>query len=216
MSDECYNCGKEYEHLGMHWRRGSCPYPEISPRQHELIEGCLMGDGHLDFANKSPKLHVSNTNRKFLEWLEEELSELVSRIYLHGGAEKQSEVFKKHGMGEWKCSDVYRLSTRTLPAFEQYEHWYREDGVRFPDDLTLSPISLKVWYCSDGTVRDDGTIQIGSKNEMHRPGFLKSLFEPFGVEPTITQWNMSFTIDESETLFNVMGEPVPGMEGKWP
>lgn len=215
MSETCYECGNEYEHLGMHWRRGQCSYPEITSRQHEIIKGCLMGDGHLDFCNKSPKFHVSNTNREFLEWLENELSEIVSRVYLHATSEEQEQSLEKHNMGSSTCKDIFRLSTRTLPNLERYEHWYTEDGIHYPENLKLTPLSLKVWYCCDGTLREEG-VQIGSKNEMDRGRYLKDLFRQFDVEPTISHWNMIFTKEQSERMFQIMGEPVPGMEDKWP
>jgi len=50
---------------------------------------------------------------------------------------------------------------------------------------------------------------------MHRPDYLKDLFSVFGVEPTISGWTILFTEDETEELFDVMGDPVRGMEDKW-
>jgi len=211
----CYQCGKTYNSLGMHWRRGECSYPEITDRQHRIIQGCLMGDGHLDFGNKSPKFHVSNTNREFLQWLKTELQEHISRIYLHATAERQSESFEEHGMGEWSCSDVYRLSSMTLRTLERYSEWYPEDGVSFPSDLELTPETLTVWYCCDGTLTDDEQIRIGTKNEMHREDFLTELFSEYHVDPTLSTWNLCFTKEETQRLFDVMEDAPDGMEDKW-
>jgi len=166
-----------------------------------------MGDGHVGFQNKNPMVYVSNTNVEFLEWIDDQLGVFSNGIELSQRASDNSGYDKNH--------DVYRVRTRSMPCFKDFAEWYDTGEKVYPEDLYLTPMLLKMWYCCDGTLRDRGAIQIGSKNEQERSEFIRGLFEEHGFSPTQTEWNWLFTQEESRELLQWMGDPPFGMEHKW-
>lgn len=184
-----------------------------------------MGDGYI-FRNdgENPYLDVKMTNEEFLAWLYDEL-EPLSRYFKHEQtAKEKAEINKRNGYSddarEEDYNDVYGFSTRCLPELRQYADWYESGKKRFPDDLELTPLTLKMWYVCDGSKFEQEktrpVIEIGCANEKDREEYIKGLFSSLDVSPRFDDGIIRFRVDDSEKLWEYMGDSVPGFEYKWP
>lgn len=208
--DVCPGCDTGFEFLGTHWRYYSDHRPKLSDRQKEISLGLMLGDGGIN-RHHSPNLQCNMVTPSFLRWVDEEMGIFGTGVTL---TEEKSEY-----------PDVYRWSSRVHPFFEGLSEWYSSGEKRFPGSLQLSPLILKVWFCGDGNKSVEPrenrgecrpVFRIASRNEIHREGFLKGLFSDIGVEPTITGGYIQFGVDDSERLWEYIGDPLPGFEYKWP
>ena len=121
----------------------------LSARQLTILEGSLLGDGFL--ARKKQAHNAcfgvlrSSKDLAYLKW--------------------QYRVFKSFCRSKFRVEDVWdertgkaygraRFRTRSLPPFtDEWERWYSSGRKVIPTDLSLTPLSLAVWFADDGSVR---------------------------------------------------------------
>lgn len=222
---ECPSCGSEFDRLGLHWWHGSCPYPDIDEGDRELFIGLLMGDGSIpDRRSDTSIFHIPMINRRFLQWLDEQLGVLTTGVRLKKTAAELAENNRRSGFSpeadEGDYHDMYTVWTRSHKFFDELrDQWYTEGKKRFPEDLELTPTRTKYWYLSDGYL-DIGRwgrprLEIKSRNESNRADALISLFESQGFSPVFHRNELRFTCDDTERLLSWMGSPPPGFEYKW-
>lgn len=184
----CQECGKEVSRLGIHWYNQD-HYPDLSQYERDLLRGLLLGDGSVS----KRCIRVTNTNYEFLKWVGEELGILSSSVK--------------------EYSDRWMFNSRSHPFFGELRGWYSSGSKRFPEDLELSPIMVKMWYCGDGNLGSRGNrAQISTANEADRPEYLKRLFADVGLYPTWDGYKLSFQLEE---FVDYVGESIPGMRYKW-
>lgn len=229
----CPSCGDYYLELGHHWSKGECGYPEISNRQKEILTGLLMGDATLHRKEGGyPYFICSMISHDFLRWLDNVMGVMGRGVSLWKTAEESAKGNRESGFSpgakEDDYNDLYRWETRSHPSFDSFASWYDSGEKRFSDNLELTPTILKVWYCCDGSMnkgRKKRRIQIGATNEVDRLGYIRNLFSKLDVEPTLTVTNgryenqrliINFRTSDSESLWEYMGEPLPGFGYKWP
>jgi len=199
----------------------------------ELLTGMLMGDGSINRSSKNSWFQTEMITKPFLEWLDSELGWLSTGVRLkhtasEGAKKCRDSGFSPNAKAE-NYSDVYRLRSRCHPDLQPLADWYASGKKVFPNDIELTPTVLKMWYVSDGYYDNHGAakrITIGMSNEVDRRDNIEQLFENVGFE--ISNWNISerkdgskrcnaqFTKDESQRLFEYMGESPAGFEYKWP
>lgn len=225
--EKCRECGSTVKSLPSHWSHTDCPYPEITEKQHEILTGLLMGDG---WATKQSKISKNSSictemiTLEFLKWLDSELNNISRGISKARTAEEGAKIHRKSGFNPNAnadtYSDIYKFSTISHPELNKYRSWYGSRGKKFPDDLELTPLITKVWYCCDGsfhTSTERGQALFACFNESDRINFILELFKEKGFNPT-TQRNESiiaFSSDETEDLFEWMGDFCPGFSYKW-
>jgi len=167
-------------------------------------------------------------NDQFLEWLDNELAWLTTGVSLYRTADRGAELSRNNGDPSADASDyhdVYVMQTRTMPQFSEYESWYDGgNGKRFADDLTLTPIDMKVWFACDGSLNWDRRYPnaspyatLGASAELESPAAVCSMFErsTFPHEPRIDSNMIRFSVDETVDLLEWMGDAPPGFEYKW-
>lgn len=213
MVVECPNCENEYERLGHHWSMSSdCGEPELTDRQHEVLTGLLLGDANVSESdNRKPHFQIMMKSGEFVEWISDELGVFATKI---------SEV---EGTGYGEGNIYYQMRTRRADVFSQYNDWYGDNGKIFPDDIELTPLILKVWYCCDGDMSVDDRwntkhyARISSKNEADNKRKVNSYFTDLDFQPN---WNdgcrFTFGREGSHEFWQYIGEPLPGFEYKWP
>ena len=100
-----------------------------------MITGKLLGDGSLEnrgTAHSRLQIRHSIKQRKYVDWSYEQLKDFT--------ASKP----KQHKRS-------YYFRTRSLPVFTKLrKKWYQNGKKILPDDLTISPFTLAVWYMDDG------------------------------------------------------------------
>lgn len=225
MGRNCPDCGKERERLSIHILQGSCEYPSFNGRQHEILTGLVMGDGSvtLDPNGRNPYLKVKSIEYDFLEWLKEEFSGWSREISREYTAEESAEQARSNGLDPdakaENYSDVYNFHINCHPELHEYNDWYSSGTIKYPDDLSLTPLTTKVWYCSDGSLRqwkdDRPSAYFTTKNENHRGDFLEKLFNDIGFESLMSGDHLRLGVDETEQLMKWMGPPLPGFDYKW-
>lgn len=194
-----------------------------------------MGDGCLGRHSENPFLIVSMISPNYLHYLNNLFGVLGTGVVLDKTAEeaaKENDERDFHiGADPDNYHDVYRWWTRTHPEFHDFD-WYTGDGgVKvWPEDIELTPTTLKHWYCGDGHYSDKNhhhRIEIGISNEIENIENIDRMFERADL-PTPSNYkrtkrkdgsikgSLRFSTDDSDTLFDYMGEPLPDFEYKFP
>jgi len=201
---ECYDCGDEYKSVGQHYQQNeSCTYPDITDRQRKIITGLLMGDATMERNGINPALVAYNKNSVFQGWVWQELKGLRSRVMKNS-------------------NDVWCVRTWSHPGLQEWAGWYKSGDKRFPEELNLTPLIAKVWYCCDGGLSFGGhytthaTPSFGVTNEKDRLDFIKSLFDDVPVQVrTESRGIVAISADDRDSFLEWMGDPLPGFEYKW-
>ncbi|QRD99675.1 laglidadg endonuclease [Halorubrum virus VOLN27B] len=162
-------------------------------------------------------------NRRFLEWLDVQFGVLTTGVTKIRTAEEQAENSRKTGftttVNDENYHDLYMCNTRSLPELQPYSEWYSSGKKVFPESIRLTPLTLKMWYVTDGSlthrVGKRKPMQIGCSNESDRGDFLESLFEDTPISPRFDGKNLWFGVDDTDTALEWMGSPPPGFEYKW-
>lgn len=194
----------------------------ITDRQKEIIIGLLMGDAWIaKDENKNAKLSVEMINKDFLEYVNTELGDIVSICRLKSTAKELADKNRKYGytVNESKYNDIYTLRTRSLEYFNELHQWYSSGKKRFPKDLELTPLIVKVWYCCDGSYCDNSYPVIYSSNESDNREMVLDLFKNTQIDPSYIDSGggaINFKRSGSDDFFNYIGDPLPGFEYKWP
>jgi len=158
-----------------------------------------MGDGSIHRSSSNPQMEITNTNKRFLEWLDRELDWL------------SVSVKHKHDLGDNPC---YRLTITRHPWLEELSLWYETGNKEFPKDLEITNTVAKMWYVCDGGIRwtdEYAYASIRAVNESNRGDILQSFFD---FETTFSDNYVNFWSD-TRNFLNWLGEPVPGFEYKW-
>lgn len=204
------SCGNKYERLGQHWAYKNSHRPEITDSQHEIISGSVMSDGCVPTGTKNPFLQIKMKSENYLEYLNKELEPI------------STGVSKSHQEG------MYTLRTVCHPEFKKYRKWYNSGEKVWPENIELTPTTLKHLYCGDGTYfthSSNANIKISMSKESGNNKKIKTMFRSSGLPvPAIYEGEYNgvkkfvcrFTIDESEELFEYMGKPLPDFKYKWP
>lgn len=229
-------CG-EYEHIGQHWSKGDvCIEPELSENQKEIITGCLMGDGFIDYSDKNPSFGIILCEEEYLKYIDEIFGILTTGVRMESTAKEKAEENRQRGFrpdaDEEDYSDQYILPTRNLEQLSEYADWYSSGEKVFPEEIELTPTTLKHWYVCDGSysMKEEsvrGNIVLSLNNEAGNEDKIESYFED-SVGCSVDYWreyetregridlSAVFHADTTEELFEYMGSPLPGFEYKWP
>lgn len=113
----------------------------LSSIQHAIMIGSLLGDGTLrkqgTRTNALFEVNHSFEYRTYVDWKYSTLKEFVL-----------TPPKSRLGNG---TRVAYRFTTRSLPIFTEYYHWFYADSKkRIPSDVRLDPLSLAVWFMDDG------------------------------------------------------------------
>lgn len=117
---------------------GVCP----NARQQELIDGAMLGDGHIGKAGSGwARFSIAHatTQREWLELKESALRGMPLRHF-------EREAYKQSGPA---CGIE---TTKSIYWRNQRSRWYSAHGVKIvPDDIELTPLVLASWYMDDGS-----------------------------------------------------------------
>jgi uncharacterized Zn-finger protein len=217
----CPYCGQWYELVASHWTKSSCQYPPFTARKQEILTGMMLGDGYMK--NTGGRFGCKMTNKTFIEWLAKQLGWLAHDVRLKQTATESAKDLRERGFSgdtdATDCRDKYRFWTVTHPALQQFCDWYDDDGnIHFPTDLSLTPLSLKLWYVSDGGLdcsQKHPRIYFGSANEQERPDAIMSMLKGCGFDVSQSGYNFRLPTAQTEDFLDYIGSPPPGFEYKW-
>jgi hypothetical protein len=213
--EQCPFCREWYSQVSNHWTKSSmCDHPPITYRKVQIIKGLVLGDGSLNYQSKNIGVVITNTNLTFMEWLKTEMGWLVGRL------EKMKNVAQ--GFDVDPDYHMYQMSTRKHPQFSPFVSWYDDDeGFTFPQNISLSPMLLKMWYVSDGSLQHSGnsdmaSVKISINHDSDVRERVKKAFREVSFDVS-SRSNQEFAlgIEDSQRFLNFIGDPVPGYEYKW-
>lgn len=121
----------------------------LTDLQKEFINGCLLGDGWLSNLKYGRKNTCFGIDRKlddlgYLKWQFEFLKNLCSRdIVIRDRYNKTTKKTHHH------CG----FETRYAPTLLEFRKiWYPNDIKIIPNNLELTDLIMKIWYCDDGSL----------------------------------------------------------------
>jgi len=125
---------------------------EVTEELTELIDGLLLGDGHLEATQWSARLTLGQT-AAHLPWLQQvhgilTRSGVASTIQVHGRAGQMSV----HGKRFRRRRSRALRTARYVFLKAVHARWYPNGVKRVPQDVRLTPLSIAHWYFGDGTV----------------------------------------------------------------
>jgi len=236
MGDICQQCGNGYQRIGGHWSHpnSSCSHPNFTDHQKEIITGLLMGDGTIGTANKNPHIRAKMISPNYLEYIADEFGVLGSEVSLYMTAAESAKHNSDNGCSPnakaENYSDVYGWCSMSHPELQEFADWYSSGKKVWPADIQLTSTVLKHWYCGDGSWNNGGShnrITIAMANEVNNTEKVDQMFRNVGL-PAPSNYAISeredgsktciaqFTVEQSQELWEYMGEPLPDFEYKWP
>jgi len=177
--------------------------------QHELIIGCLLGDGAMRCkTNALLEINHSVHQRSYVDWKYRLLAELVTTA---------PKVRTGNG-GRL----AYRFVTRSLPELTPYFHMFYGSGGKQVPDLELTPITLAVWFMDDGA-RSRRAVYLNTQkfNDESQKRLLALLSEQWGIAATLnrdkTYYRIRVSVEGTVRLASVI-EPhmLPELRYKLP
>ena len=97
--------------------------------------GTMLGDGFLEnrgTANSRLQIRHSLKQQEYVDWFYKEFSSFVLSA-------------------PRKIGDAYFFRTKSLPLFSKWRKRFYKNGKKIvPKDISLSPLSLAIWFMDDG------------------------------------------------------------------
>lgn len=122
----------------------------ITQRQHEIIEGLMLGDGSLSRrkCSHNPVLRVqrSLSDEIYNQWLNQEFYDSL-KCHLSDYAILDNRTNRTYS------STVLRTEASSM-LIPYYKRWYPGDCKCIPDDLILTPLTMAIWFADDGCVKN--------------------------------------------------------------
>jgi len=235
MSKICEECGDSFKSIGQHWAKSSCNYKSFTDKQIKIITGLLMGDGCINkFSKGNPRLKCCTISKNYLKYLDSEFANLVNGVRLDRTAKDKAEENRRSGFGESakeeNYSELYEWNTVCHPELERFVEWYSSGKKQWPEEIKLTPITLKHWYCGDGSYHNSSTnnyITIAISNEYKNTDKISKMFERVNL-PVPDRYSsyentygtidceLAFSTKNSKIIWEYMGKPLPDFEYKWP
>lgn len=164
--------GKTYSNLirpeFIHRKDIKLNFPKFTKEQIEIINGSMLGDGNIksNEVNACFRKCQASVNLEYLQWHFETMKPYSSSI--RKGYSKSiihDEYGKIIGYSSDKLHENYEFSTINHSSFNILDKkWYQidcngdfaknEHGQKIkivPKDLVLTPLTVAVWFCDDGT-----------------------------------------------------------------
>lgn len=223
----CPECNNVFKSIGSHWRYNKDHIPKLSKEQKDIVTGLLLGDGTLDFTSSNPRLKVEMISKKYLEYLNDKFGILSSNsgVTVSRSAEQNKKRNVKRGFSseDSDYNNTYVWRTKTLPELKEF-NWYETNKKVWPKDILLSPTVLKHWYIGDGSLNTYNRMVITTVNESDNTEKINKYFQKSSLPEPLWQIqekngtktaHARWTVSDTKTLMNYMGNPLPDFQYKW-
>jgi len=185
----------------------------ISDKELQIIVGNVLGDATVE--NKSDvscRYRHDDTYRSYLEHLKEVIPSILS----------DSVVKEKNKQ------DIFYVNSSSVPELNEVRRMFYRNGSKvFPKSLWFTPLIVKYWYITDGSLRKERYPEISCnwilgeeqrvKNKMESciPGLEVSIRGPYTRSNGDKDIALNFRGSENK-FFEYVGEcPVGKYEYKW-
>lgn len=116
---------------------------ELSDEQTEILNGCLLGDGHLTKSN-------INSSFNYLSSIRNHTKLIYTQFSGFGGSVKRKETYDKRTLNIYIS---YRYLTKTNETFTKLRNIWYPSGIKIiPKNLKLTKLTCLYWYIGDGSL----------------------------------------------------------------
>ena len=122
----------------------------LTEEQKQILIGVLLGDGAMRKKTRALlEINHSYTQKEYVDWLYQQFKNYVAT---------PPKVRKGNG-----TRIAYRFTTKSISVFTHfYDYFFKGNKKIIPELLTLSPLTLAIWYMDDGS-RCDTDIYLNSQ-----------------------------------------------------
>ncbi len=142
----------------------------LTQRQEEILLGTILGDGSFEnrgTANSRLQIRHSLKQREYVDWLYSELANFVLSTPRQIG-------------------DAYFFRTRSLPLFTEWRNRFYRNGIKIvPKDISLSTLSLAIWFMDDGYFDKKAAYFCTHSFDREDLIHLQKLLSGFGLESSL-------------------------------
>lgn len=124
-------------------RKGQHPIKPLTKNQSEIMDGCLLGDGHLTKSKVNSSFVYSSSIRNHTKFVYDKFNDFRGNI-------KKRITFDKRTNKKYIS---YRYVTITNITFTDLrKKWYPNNIKIIPKDLKLTSLCCLYWYVGDGGI----------------------------------------------------------------
>lgn len=122
----------------------------LTEEQKSILIGVLLGDGAMRKKTHALlEINHSLKQKEYVDWLYQRFQNLV---------DTKPKKRKSNGLRM-----AYRFTTKSIPILTTfYDMFFKQKHKIIPDDMTITPLTLAVWYMDDGS-RCDKDIYLNSQ-----------------------------------------------------
>jgi len=171
--------------------------------------------------------------KEYLEHLSDNVFPIVGHdVFLSKTAEESAKRHRNTGFNPEAdtedYSDLYQFKLMPHPELQQYREWYSSGSKVFPEDIELTPTTLKQYYVGDGDFYSkDYIAKIVLSNERDNREKIMDMFKRAGFNDF--SWSrvempgdrkddarIRFGVEGTKNFFDYVGGAPPGFEYRWP
>jgi len=182
----------------------------------KILEGCLLGDGHMEKQSKNPCFKYLSSSRQHTEFIHSYLKEYCTENYQEI---KRDEYFDKRTN---KTYVRYWFRTKCLDIFNSVYYKFYLDKIKFiPKDLEIDKNVLLCWYIGDGELESKyGYIKLHTNSfKKEDVEFLCEKLKKYNAKPsykTKEQYIISIPRNKVKLFLEFIGDcPFSDYSHKW-
>ena len=158
---------------------------EVTPEQHEVIVGSLLGDMSATRPpgpKRNTRLSIGQANLPYLL----SLADLLASLIRQQNPTPDNKFDRSSGIQYYG----YKLCTMSLPCLNFYREWFYPAGVKIvPNDIMdhLTPLGLAHWFMQDGSKTSDNGVIFATHcfSEAELQLLIQTLSTKFGLNCTL-------------------------------
>ena len=172
----------------------------LTQKQRSIIIGTLLGDGYLRIvpgrSNALLEVNHSYSQKEYVDWKYKNLQEIC-----------QSEPKMRKGNGK---RIAYRFNTRQHQELtELYRLFYLKGKKNIPNNLSLDPIMLSVWFMDDGSKCRASDVYFNTQQfSVDDQNICRNMLSLFGIESTLNKdkeyWRIRIKKSSIPKLFEII------------
>ena len=129
-------------------------YTKISDNCMEMMNGWLLGDGHLGYSNSGQTyFQMTSKHEEYIKYIKNILEKEKLKCYILKCFNKKQQTYY------WKLN-----TNRTVQFKKLRDKWYFDRNKIVPQDIVLSNDAIKNWIMDDGSVdKRDGILTLNTQ-----------------------------------------------------
>ncbi len=183
----------------------------LTQLQRSVIIGSLLGDGYLRIVpgrkNAFLEINHSWSAKEYVDWKFDLLKSIC-----------RSGPKKRNGNGN---RVAYRFTTRQHPEItDLYNQFYQEKKKRIPQDISLDPMVLAIWFMDDGSRCGEDNLYLNTQQfSLEEQNMFRAKLKELGIDSTLNKdkiyWRVRIAKGSMDRFYKIIqGHTAPSMEYK--